>query len=108
MTGEGYDVEVDMVRRHATNVARIVGELDPVLQAANSQSVPDDAFGIICAQLGISGWLVHPLHDKGVTAVSNAIARADEIKQTLDSVARGYDDIETQRANVFTDQDNAL
>lgn len=108
MTGEGYDVEIDMVQRHATNVARIVGELDPVLQAANSQSVPDDAFGMICARLGISGWLVHPLHDRGVTAVANAIARADEVRQILGGVARTYDDIETQRATVFTDQDDHL
>jgi F420-0:gamma-glutamyl ligase-like protein len=108
VTGEGYDVEIDMVQRHATNVARIVGQLDQPLQAANSQSVPDDAFGIICAKIGIAGWLVTPLHDRGVTAVSNAIARADEIKQILGGVARSYDAIETQRANVFTDQGEHL
>lgn len=108
MTGEGYDVEVDMVQRHATNVARIAGQLDPALQAANAQSVPDDAFGMICAQIGIAGWLVSPLHDKGVTAVSNAIARADEIKKILGAVARSYDGMENQRATVFNEQERKL
>jgi F420-0:gamma-glutamyl ligase-like protein len=108
MTAEGYDVEVDMVQRHATNVARIVGQLDQPLQAAKSQSVPDDAFGLICAQIGIAGWLVTPLHDRGVTTVSNAIARADEIKELLGTVARSYDDIEAQKANVFNDQERHL
>jgi F420-0:gamma-glutamyl ligase-like protein len=108
VTGEGYDVEVDMVQRHATNVARIAGQLDPALQAANAQSVPDDAFGMICAQIGIAGWLVSPLHDKGVTAVSNAIARADEIKKILGAVARSYDGMENQRATVFNEQERKL
>jgi hypothetical protein len=108
VTGEGYDVEVDMVQRHATNVARIAGQLDPALQAANAQSVPDDAFGIICAQIGIAGWLVSPLHDRGVTAVSNAVARADEIKKILGAVARSYDGMETQKANAFTEQERKL
>jgi excreted virulence factor EspC (type VII ESX diderm) len=105
---DGYDVEIDMVQRHATNVARIAGQLDPALQAANSQSLPDDAFGIICAQIGIGGWLVTPLHDRGVTAVSNAVARADEINHILGGVARTYDDIEIQRANVFDEQGREL
>jgi hypothetical protein len=108
MTGDGYDVEVEMVQRHAANVTRIASQLDPALRAANSQSLPDDAYGIICAQIGIGGWLVSPLHDRGVTAVSNAVARADEIKGLLGNVARTYDDIETQRARVFTDQDDKL
>jgi Excreted virulence factor EspC, type VII ESX diderm len=108
VTGEGYDVEVDMVQRHATNVARIAGQLDPALQAANAQSVPDDAFGIICAQIGIAGWLVSPLHDRGVTAVSNAVARADEIKKILGAVARSYDGMEGQRVNTFTEQERHL
>jgi F420-0:gamma-glutamyl ligase-like protein len=108
MTADGYDVEIDMVQRHATNVARIVGQLDQPLQAANSQSVPDDAFGIICAQIGIAGWLVTPLHDRGVAAVSNAIARADEIKELLGTVASSYDNIEAQKADVFTDQERHL
>lgn len=108
MTGEGYDVEIDMVQRHATNVTRIVGQLDPALQAANSHSLPADAFGIICAQIGISGWLVTPLHDRGVTAVTNAIARAEEIKQVLGAVARSYDNLETQKAGVFRDQERHL
>src|SRR5262245_22599275 len=105
---DGYEVEVDMVQRHATNVARIAGELDTPLQAANSQSLPDDAFGIICAQIGIGGWLVTPLHDRGVTAISNAVARADEINQVLGGVARTYDDIEVQRAAVFSEQEEKL
>jgi hypothetical protein len=108
VTGEGYDVEVDMVQRHATNVARIAGQLDPALQAANAQSVPDEAFGIICAQIGIAGWLVSPLHDRGVTAVSNAVARADEIKKILGAVAHSYDGMEGQRVNTFAEQERHL
>jgi hypothetical protein len=108
VTGEGYDVEVDMVQRHATNVARIAGQLDPALQAANAQSVPDEAFGIICAQIGIAGWLVSPLHDRGVTAVSNAVAQADEIKKILGAVARSYDGMETRQADAFTEQERHL
>jgi hypothetical protein len=108
MTADGYDVEVDMVQQHANNVARIVGGLDPVLQAANAQSVPNDAFGIICAQIGISGWLVTPLHDRGVTAVTNAIARAEEIKQILGTVARSYDGMEASKANAFGEQERKL
>lgn len=105
---DGYDVEIDMVQRHAATVARIAGQLDPALRAANSQSLPDEAFGIICAQIGIGGWLVSPLHDRGVTAVTNAVARADEINQILGGVARTYDDIEAQRANVFSEQEGHL
>jgi hypothetical protein len=108
MTAEGYDVEIDMVARHATNVTRIVGQLDTALQAANSQSLPPEAFGILCAQLGIGGWLVSPLHDRGVTAVGNAIARADEIKKTLDAVARTYDSMETDKVTTFGDQERHL
>jgi F420-0:gamma-glutamyl ligase-like protein len=108
MTADGYDVEIDMVQRHATNVARIVGRLDQPLQAAQSQSLPDEAFGIICAQIGIAGWLVSPLHERGVTAVANAIARADEVKKVLGDVASSYDSVETQRANVFTEQGDEL
>ncbi|MFL6120883.1 type VII secretion target [Actinophytocola sp.] len=108
MTADGYGVEIDMVQRHATNVTRIVGQLDPALQAANSQSLPADAFGLIGAELGIGGWLVSPLHDRGVTAVSNAIARAEEIKKTLDSVARSYDSMETDKVTIFGDQERHL
>lgn len=65
----GYQVSIDMVHQHATNILSIVSQLDAVRDAANAQTIPAEAFGLSCSQLGIIGWLVTPLHDRGVRAV---------------------------------------
>lgn len=104
----GYDVSIDMVHQHATNIVRILDQLDAVQDAAKSQTIPNDAFGLICANLGIAGWLVSPLHDRGVQAVGYAIAKAEELRANLNVVSRAYDQVELDHARLFADQKKAL
>lgn len=108
MNGDGYQASVDSLRQHGTNLARIMGQLDPALEAARSASVPEDAFGIVCRELGISGWLVAPLQERGVQAVTNAVAGADEFKKNIDASARDYDQHEIQHATQLANLNERL
>ena len=105
---DGYETSIEQVRQHGTNLTHIADQLDPALEAANAQSIPEDAFGVICNEIGISGWLVQPLHDRGVQSVTNAIARAEEIKDILTAVARTYDQQELRKASGFNEQSGKL
>lgn len=98
-----YEVTADDLATHAANLARITAKLDAALDAANSQSVPVDAFGIICAK--VPGWFVTPLHDRGVTAVQNGIARAEEIRAIVADIGRTYDQRDSTNAAAFSSDD---
>jgi hypothetical protein len=96
---DDYEVNADDLATHAANLARITAKLDQALDAANSQSIPTDAFGYLCQ--AVPGWFVQPLHDKGVTAVRNAIARAEEVRATIADVGRTYDQRDSTNAAAF-------
>jgi hypothetical protein len=94
-----YRITPSDLTTHAANLARITAKLDAALDAANSQSVPTEAFGIICR--AVPGWFVTPLHDRGVAAVRNGIARAEEIRKLVDDTHRQYDASEANNALAF-------
>jgi hypothetical protein len=96
---DDYQITTSDLTTHATNLTRITAKLDAALDAANSQSVPTEAFGIICR--AVPGWFVTPLHDRGVAAVQNGIARAEEIRKLIDDTNRQYDASETNNALAF-------
>lgn len=100
---DDYEVTADDLATHSANLARITAKLDMALDAANSQSVPADAFGIICQ--AVPGWFVTPLHDRGVTSVRNAIARAEEIRSTVTAIERQYDQRDAANAAAFRSEE---
>ena len=98
-----YEVTADDLATHTANLARITAKLDAALDVANSHSVPTEAFGIICS--GVPGWFVTPLHDRGVAAVRNGIARAEEIREIVADIGRTYDQRDSTNAAAFRADD---
>lgn len=96
---DDYEVTADELATHAANLARITAKLDMALEAANAQTIPADAFGIICQK--VPDWFVAPLHEQGVTSVRNAIARAEEIRATVADIGRHYDQRDSANASAF-------
>jgi hypothetical protein len=105
---DGYQVSAEMLQQHTTNIARIMSQLDAVKDAAAAQTIPEEAFGVACREIGIVGWLVTPLHDRGVRSVTNALGKAEEIRKVLADVGRSYDQTNLEHAQAFAAEENEL
>ncbi|CRK58171.1 hypothetical protein [Alloactinosynnema sp. L-07] len=98
---DGYSVTEDTLRAHADKVRAICGKLDAAQDAANAQGVPEDAFGVLASQVGLPGWFTGSVHERGISAVRNAIARVEEIRAILTEVDEQYAAVEDRRAEAF-------
>lgn len=95
MAGDGYEVVVEALDKHARSLDDRAAAVAEALAAATSVSVSEDAYGIICQFLPPC---INPVEDEGVNALKTAVECLQEDAQDIRSTAAAYRS---------TDEDNA-
>ncbi len=88
--------EPDKIRAHAKSILAVNDSVDQALKAAQSATVPADAFGKICAFL--PPLFVDTVEQDGVSAIKSATKCLDEDVTSLGKVADGLQTQDTANA----------
>jgi len=65
-----YDVVPDELRTHASHLDALIDRLSNVTSAANTVSVSDEAYGLLCSFLPP---MVNPMEERGIEALRTAV-----------------------------------
>ncbi|HEU0079575.1 MAG TPA: type VII secretion target [Longimicrobiaceae bacterium] len=94
----GYEVITEALVTHATSLGRIADQLGTALDAANTVSMPRDAYGVICQFFPP---MIDPIEQAGVSAIQQGVTSMNESVTAVNTTAREYDAVETTNAQSF-------
>jgi excreted virulence factor EspC (type VII ESX diderm) len=98
MTGQAFDVVPEDLTAHASHLDGLTDRLSQALDAANTVSMNDEAYGILCSFLPL---IINPLEEKAIQALKDAV---DGVTTTADNVritANQYRDTDDTNAAPF-------
>lgn len=94
----GYEVVTEALVAHATSLGRIADQLSTALDAANTVSMPRDAYGVICQFFPP---MIDPIEQAGVTAIQQSVSSMNDTVTAVQNTARDYDAVETANSQSF-------
>ena len=94
----GYEVVTEALVGHATSLGRIADQLNTALDAANTVSMPRDAYGVICQFFPP---MIDPIEQAGVNAIQQGVTSVNDTITAVNNTARDYDTVETTNAQSF-------
>jgi hypothetical protein len=95
---DGYDVVIDALVGHSIQLGKLHDQLALAVQAAQTVSMPRDAYGVICQFFPP---MIDPLEQRGVDALSAAAESMTNTSVAIGNTARVYDAVETSNARSF-------
>ena len=100
---DGYDVIVDALVGHAVQLGKLHDQLALAVQAAQTVSMPRDAYGVICQFFPP---MIDPLEQRGVDALDAAAESMTNTSVAIGNTARVYDAAEASNARSFGGADS--
>lgn len=94
----GYEVITEALVGHATSLGRIADQLSTALDAANTVSMPRDAYGVICQFFPP---MIDPIEQSGVTTIQQSVTAMNETITAVNTTAREYDTVESTNTQSF-------
>ncbi len=98
MTSSGFNVTSDVLEAHAKALEGLHGRLQGAVDAANTVSMPTDAYGIICQPFRM---LLDPVEQWGMDALKGVAEAMDSTAKRVTETAKHYQAIEDQIANTL-------
>lgn len=98
--GEGYTVEPEQLRDHATNLETVKARFDAVNSASSHIAQDDEAYGLLC------GWIAGVLEDKHARQDELVDYVAENLGLAAEAVrgsAEDYEDADGQSGTSFND-----
>ncbi|SDG91348.1 Excreted virulence factor EspC, type VII ESX diderm [Lentzea fradiae] len=96
MTSGGFQVTSDVLEAHAKALEGLHGRLQAAVDAANTVSMPTDAYGIICQPFRM---LLDPVEQWGTDALKGVAEAMDATSKKVTDTAKQYQTVEDQIAN---------
>ncbi|MEU0883550.1 type VII secretion target [Lentzea sp. NPDC005914] len=93
MTAGGFNVTSDVLEAHAKALEGLHGRLQGAVDAANTVSMPTDAYGIICQPFRM---LLDPVENWGLQALKGAAEAMDATGKRVAETAKHYQAVEDQ------------
>ncbi|MCG8925700.1 type VII secretion target [Lentzea sp. CC55] len=93
MTAGGFNVTSDVLEAHAKALEGLHGRLQGAVDAANTVSMPTDAYGIICQPFRI---LLDPVEQWGMDALKGVAEAMDSTAKRVTETAKHYQQVEDQ------------
>jgi uncharacterized protein YukE len=93
-----FDVVVDDLRGHASHLNGLMDRLGTAISAANTASMSDDAYGLLCSFLPP---IINPMEQEGLTALQ---AASDAVGTTAGNVrlaADRYEQVDEANSRPF-------
>jgi uncharacterized protein YukE len=98
MTSGGFNVTSDVLEAHAKALEGLHGRLQGALDAANTVSMPTDAYGIICQPFRM---LLDPVEQWGMNALKGAAEAMDATSKKITETAKHYQEVEDNIAKTL-------
>ncbi|MDT7781625.1 MAG: hypothetical protein QOF58_44 [Pseudonocardiales bacterium] len=98
MTAGGFNVTSDVLEAHAKALEGLHGRLQGAVDAANTVSMPTDAYGIICQPFRM---LLDPVENWGLQALKGASEAMDATAKKVTETAKHYQAVEDQIAQTM-------
>ncbi|MEV6242195.1 type VII secretion target [Lentzea sp. NPDC051838] len=98
MTTGGFNVTSDVLEAHAKALEGLHGRLQGAVDAANTVSMPTDAYGIICQPFRM---LLDPVENWGLNALKGAAEAMDATAKRVTESAKHYQAVEDQIAQTL-------
>ena len=98
MTSGGFHVTSDVLEAHAKALEGLHGRLQGAVDAANTVSMPTDAYGIICQPFRM---LLDPVENWGLNALKGAAEAMDATAKKVTETAKHYQAVEDQIAQTM-------
>ena len=98
MTSGGFHVTSDVLEAHAKALEGLHGRLQGAVDAANTVSMPTDAYGIICQPFRM---LLDPVENWGMDALKGIAEAMDSTAKRVTETAKHYQAVEDQIANTL-------
>ncbi|MFC3894690.1 type VII secretion target [Lentzea rhizosphaerae] len=93
MTSGGFHVTSDVLEAHAKALEGLHGRLQGAVDAANTVSMPTDAYGIICQPFRM---LLDPVEQWGMNALKGVAEAMDSTAKKISETAKDYQAVEDQ------------
>ena len=93
MTAGGFNVTSDVLEAHAKALEGLHGRLQGAVDAANTVSMPTDAYGIICQPFRM---LLDPVEQWGMNALKGVAEAMDSTAKKISETAKDYQAVEDQ------------
>jgi uncharacterized protein YukE len=93
MTSGGFHVTSDVLEAHAKALEGLHGRLQGAVDAANTVSMPTDAYGIICQPFRM---LLDPVEQWGINALKGVAEAMDSTAKKISETAKDYQAVEDQ------------
>ncbi|MFI6102492.1 type VII secretion target [Lentzea sp. NPDC051213] len=94
----GFNVTSDVLEAHAKALEGLHGRLQGAVDAANTVSMPTDAYGIICQPFRM---LLDPVEQWGMNALKGVADAMDSTAKKVTETAKHYQQVEDQIANAM-------
>ena len=98
MTAGGFNVTSDVLEAHAKALEGLHGRLQGAVDAANTVSMPTDAYGIICQPFRM---LLDPVENWGMDALKGVAEAMDATAKKVTETAKQYQAVEDQIAQTM-------
>jgi uncharacterized protein YukE len=98
MTAGGFNVTSDVLEAHAKALEGLHGRLQAAVDAANTVSMPTDAYGIICQPFRM---LLDPVENWGLNALKGVAEAMDSTAKRVTETAKHYQAVEDQIATTL-------
>src|SRR5687767_982172 len=98
MTSGGFNVTSDVLEAHAKALEGLHGRLQGAVDAANTVSMPIDAYGLICQPFRM---LLDPVEQWGMDALKGVAEAMDSTAKRVTETAKHYQAVEDQIANTL-------
>lgn len=98
MTAGGFNVTSDVLEAHAKALEGLHGRLQGAVDAANTVSMPTDAYGIICQPFRM---LLDPVESWGMDALKGVAEAMDATAKKVTETAKHYQAVEDQIAKTM-------
>ena len=89
----GFNVTSDVLETHAKALEGLHGRLQGAVDAANTVSMPTDAYGIICQPFRM---LLDPVEQWGMNALKGVAEAMDSTAKKVTETAKHYQEVEDQ------------
>jgi hypothetical protein len=94
-----FDVVVDDLRAHASHLDGLMDRLSTAVSAANTVSMSDDAYGLLCSFLPP---IVNPMEQEGIDSLNAASEAVGTTAGNVRLAADHYEDSDQANAQPFT------
>src|SRR5687768_9355955 len=94
-----FDVVVDDLRAHASHLDGLRDRLSTAVSAANTVSMSDDAYGLLCSFLPP---IVNPMEQEGIDSLNAATEAVGTTAGNVRLAADYYEDSDQANAQPFT------